>query len=87
MDNGIERKQLYGKAGAYRPKSYGVEYRSLSNFWIFEPELIRWVWRNTERALVMGDVSGEEKRILDAVNNNNVAAAKKLIKKFDLEVV
>lgn len=87
MDNGIERKKLYGKAGAYRPKSYGVEYRSLSNFWIFEPELIRWVWRNTERALVMGDVSGEEKRILNAVNNNNVAAAKKLIKKFDLEVV
>ena len=87
MDDGFERKKIYGKAGAYRRKSYGVEYRSLSNFWIFEPELIRWVWRNTERGLSMGDVSNEQDRILEAINNNNVDVAKSLINDYNLEVL
>lgn len=87
MDNGEERKQLYGKAGAHRPKSYGVEYRSLSNFWVFDEKLIRWVWRNTERALQAGDVSHEMKRILEAVNNNNKKVAQELINDYNLEVV
>lgn len=34
---GKERARMYGHLGAYRVKSYGVEYRTLSNFWIFEP--------------------------------------------------
>jgi len=51
IDNGKERKKLYGKAGAYRYKPYGVEYRTLSNFWVFEPNLIDWVWTQTEKAL------------------------------------
>lgn len=28
------RKELYGQAGAMRPKSYGVEYRTPSNYWL-----------------------------------------------------
>lgn len=40
-DNGKERKQMYGKAGAYRVKSYGFEYRTLSNYWIFDEDLTK----------------------------------------------
>jgi hypothetical protein len=88
MDNGEMRKQLYGKAGAFRAKSYGVEYRTLSNFWIFDEALIRWAWRNTERAVNSNvDVMAIQDKILDAINNNNKDIANELVKQFELEVV
>lgn len=33
-----KRAELYGKAGAFRPKPYGVEYRTPSNVWIASAE-------------------------------------------------
>lgn len=47
----VQRRQLYGKHGAMRPKPYGWEYRVLSNFWVFDGELIDWVWNATSAAL------------------------------------
>lgn len=90
MDEGVLRKQLYGKAGACRPKPYGVEYRSLSNFWIFKNELIRWVWNNTERAVeAVGSINFEDDKdvILKAVNDNDKDAAGYLVSKYNLEVL
>lgn len=90
MDDGEMRKQLYGKAGAFRAKPYGVEYRTLSNFWIFNDSLIRWVWNNTQRALDsvgVVDVSAEQERILRSINNSDKKLAKKLVKEYDLEVL
>jgi len=87
MDNGEARKQLYGKHGAFRPKPYGFEYRTLSNYWIFDEALIRWVWRATERALQIGDVSAERDYIIQAIDNNDKEVAKMLAKKYDLEVL
>jgi hypothetical protein len=41
------RRKLYGRAGAYRPKTYGVEYRTASNNWLTSEEKMRWAYRNT----------------------------------------
>ena len=45
------RRELYGKAGAFRPKPYGVEYRVLSNRWLTSEGLIRWVYNQAQLAM------------------------------------
>jgi hypothetical protein len=88
IDNGIDRKKIYGKAGAYRPKKYGVEYRTPSNFWIFQDGLVRWMWDTTAKALEAVD-AGERyikyrDRIVNCINTNDKHDAEKLIKEFHL---
>lgn len=41
-----KRRALYGKAGAFRPKPYGLEYRVLSNIWITDKVFRKTVFEN-----------------------------------------
>lgn len=47
------RRELYGKAGAMRPKPYGEEYRVPSNFWMFSEENIKRIYNGTAKAIKM----------------------------------
>jgi hypothetical protein len=91
MDSGELRKQLYGKHGAMRVKPYGMEYRVLSNFWCHEEKLMRWVWRNTKRALdfleVGGSVDHLHTEIKQCIDNNDKGLAQHLVHELNLEVV
>jgi hypothetical protein len=37
-DTQVVRRQYYGEAGVYRETPYGIEYRSMSNFWACDPD-------------------------------------------------
>ncbi len=50
-----QRRTLYGKMGAFRPKSYGVEYRPLSNAWVADPDLHEFVFNTAARAMELLD--------------------------------
>jgi hypothetical protein len=49
------RKQLYGKAGRWRNPSHGVEYRSLSNFWLQCPKYVELIYDICEFVLEFVD--------------------------------
>lgn len=89
LDNDTERRKLYGKAGAFRPKPYGVEYRSLSNWWIFEPTLCDWVWDATVAAVkwaqsnpLISEHDDTGKLVRSSIDNSDKDTALQLLEKF-----
>lgn len=87
FDNDTRRRSIYGKAGAHRIKPYGVEYRTLSNFWIKSPELTGWLYEQSEKAIEFvnngGTISAEVgKDIVECINSGSIELLKKLDKQF-----
>ena len=92
----VLRRQMYGAAGAFRPKPYGMEYRVLSNFWLKKAEYTDWVFRATKwatKALIDGrfleeeyNVLPEVPRVRSVIDNNLVKVATHVIRTFELPV-
>lgn len=82
----IARRELYGKAGAMRPKPYGWEYRTLSNFWVFDDKLIEWVYNSVYFALNkhirFTKKAGES--IRHCINTGDKELAEKLISSYGI---
>lgn len=85
----IERRKLYGSAGSHRPKEYGVEYRSLSNFWMKSPELVMLMYSLTQDVLKLIRENGHEElietlgdiEIRNTINNGNITVATEMLEK------
>jgi hypothetical protein len=82
FDNDNQRREMYGKAGAFRPKEYGLEYRVLSNRWLADNDLIRWVYRASQACFV--SMGGEQLfnkygDIQEIINTSNKDAAMGII--------
>ncbi len=91
IDSDNRRRELYGKAGAFRPKDYGVEYRTLSNFWIWKNELIEWVYHQTQQVVskcdsIVDAIKEDTNDIITAINTGNKHLAQGLILKHNLEM-
>lgn len=89
-DDDKERREMYGKGGAIRYKSYGVEYRTLSNAWLRSEERMRWVYRNAVKGmkeLMSGNRLAEKYGdIQEIINTSNKKEALKIIKDANLEL-
>lgn len=93
-EGGDDRRKMYGKKGAFRPKPYGLEYRVLSNFWTApggseadRKRLCKWVWNATEAALNSKlYVQNLEDALEEAINCGNKNVARDLVKEFNLEL-
>lgn len=59
-DNDSRRRQMYGRAGAFRSKTYGLEYRTPSNMWLRHESLWTQVFSMAYTA-IDGLVSGQGK--------------------------
>jgi hypothetical protein len=86
-----KRKELYGKAGAFRHKDYGVEYRTVSNYYLESKLLTDWVYDATQSALAWLNAGNELEPYMDnviqqTINSINKDNAVDLINNFNLKI-
>lgn len=85
-DRDVTRRKMYGAAGAFRPKPYGVEYRVLSNAWLLNENRMRFVFAQTVHAvndLIGGNrpvVQIGDQRLVQTINSSDRYSAEYFIK-------
>jgi hypothetical protein len=83
-DSDVKRRSLYGKAGAVRDKPYGLEYRTVSNFWLKgHMNMVR--QQAIQATEFEGDIPIEDgKKIMACINETNMDCLKELTVKYGL---
>lgn len=82
-----DRRQFYGVAGEYRLPSYGLEYRTLSPFWLCHPTVTYFTLdlarKVVNQMLLRGKPGfswiGDEEAIQQCINSNNPATAREIL--------
>ena len=82
------RREFYGKAGSFRWKEYGVEYRTPSNIWISSPKIMSWTYKQmkdvAQRAISNEDPYRNVRRynpdeLIETINNSGKVENKKQV--------
>jgi len=90
LDKDTRRKKMYGKAGCYRPKPYGAEYRVLSSFWIHDEQVMRFMFDNVQKAFEFinegkSNLSEAEWSVIrQCIDNNDIPTSELLMKKYNV---
>lgn len=78
------RRQLYGLPGEYRLPKHGLEYRVLSNAWLFHPLITNIVWDLARKVVMVGKLGllddlweHDEKETIRIITECDVKAARK----------
>ncbi len=82
-----KRRDLYGKAGCFRPKEYGIEHRVLSNDWIWNIQNIGRMYARYQQAIKAVNLGltfdeADVDRLAKAINTYNVNACDNLYHKY-----
>jgi len=95
-DKDTTRRLYYGKAGSYRPKykNYadpydGIEYRTLSNFWLNSEKLMGMVWAGVELAHNNLDELANlaeffKESVISCINHGDSKSAEVLCRRLEL---
>jgi hypothetical protein len=81
------RRLLYGLPGEYRTPPHGLEYRTLSNAWLFHPMMMNLVFDIARKGLIFGEKNligywkTSEKEVVDIIQKSDVKAARESLKK------
>jgi len=86
-----QRRKVYGKAGEYRLPQYGIEYRTLSNFWLKSYQLMSLVMGLSRVAVLIASQKRDKellklvdmKEVRTAINQNDFKLALKNYKKIE----
>ena len=86
-DKDTKRRSLYGKAGCFRLKPYGFEYRTLSGAMMNSTARLKFVWEQLEKAV--SAIKAElplplSDAVQNAINNSDIELAKELMSTYKL---
>ena len=90
VDKDERRRLMYGKSGCLRYKPYGMEYRTLSNFWLASQELMAWVYDQTIEGVTRlfdgEDFTNEYGPVDEIINTANRVQAEAIISRLNIRM-
>lgn len=92
LDPDTRRKELYGKASCIRFKEYGIEYRSLSNFWVADETHRKTVYEQVEKVIANLDMEHlmdlharlPIEKLHEIINTNDVRSAESFLSRLSV---
>lgn len=82
-----KRRMMYGMAGEYRTPPHGLEYRVLSNAWMFHPLMMNLVFDLSRKVFIFGEKGllkhwkATEKETIECIQNCDAKSARAILKR------
>lgn len=92
IDPDTRRRELYGKAGCFRFCGFGVEYRSMSGYFISDNNLTQWCFDQVFKAINylnqfgIDEIQKDGDLIQLAINKGDKEIAEMLILKYNINI-